>query len=260
MAKPQIGYSMLYCLDEPFKSLLKRLRKVDVKHVELADEGLHTLNKRRAKKLNEIAQSCNLDFVVHAPWAGVNIATPSPALRRAVLKRLEQSIIIAGQLNCRLWLFHPGSRTGLSQFYPGKDWQLNLESVHTLLKLARREGVPIAIENTPEPFPSLMKSVGDFHNFYKDLNEDIGMVLDVAHANLNNQIQDFLKQFSEKIVHMHVSDNNGQSDLHLGIGYGNIDWENVAKAVNKADYGKLIMIESTDHVQESLQFLRELFV
>ena len=260
MVKPEIGLSMLYCLNEPFKSLLNRLCEVDVKHIELPDEGLHTLNKRRVKNLREIAEAHNLDFVVHAPWAGINIATPSPVLRRTILKRLEKSLVYAGQLGCRLWLFHPGSRTGLSHIYPGKDWQQNLESVRTLLRIARREGVVIAIENTPEPFPSLMKSVGDFLRFYEDLGDDIGMVLDVAHANLNNQIQDFIKQFSKKIVHMHVSDNDGANDLHLGIGYGNIDWENVAKLVKEAEYSNLIMLESAEHVKESLQVLRKLFV
>ena len=260
MVKPEIGLSMLYCLNEPFPSLLKRIREVNVKHIELPDEGLHALNKRRVKKLNEIAETHNLDFVVHAPWAGINIAVPSPVLRRTTLKRLEKSIVYAGQLGCRLWLFHPGSRTGLSHIYLGKDWQQNLESIRTLLGVARREGVNVAIENTPEPFPSLMKSADDFHRFYEDLDDDIGIVLDVAHANLNCQIQDFLKQFSKKIVHMHVSDNNGASDLHLGIGYGNIDWQKVANSVKDAKYGNLIMLESTDHVEESLQFLRKLFV
>jgi len=251
---------MLYCLNEPFNSLLKHLQEVTVNHIELDDEGLHALNKRRVKKLKEAAKAHNLDFVVHAPWAGTNIASPSPDLRRAVLKRLTKSIVYAGQLDCRLWLFHPGSRTGLSPIYPGEDWQQNLRSVRALLKVARREGVEIAIENTPEPFPSLMKSVDDFRRFYEDLEDDIGMVLDVAHANLNSQIQDFLKQFSKKIVHMHVSDNDGASDLHLGIGYGSIDWENVAKLVKEAEYGNLIIIESTEHVEESIQFLRRLFV
>ena len=259
MDKPEIGLSMLHCIDRPFKSAVKLLPQLNVKHVELTDEGLHALNKTRTKQLNKIAKTHDLDFVVHAPWAGVNIATPTSVIRRAVLKRLKQSIVFAGELNCRLWLFHPGSRTGLERFYPGKVWQLNLESVRSLLKVARQEGVTIAIENTPEPFPSLMKSVDDFHRFYHDLNDDLGLVLDVAHANINNQIQDFTEQFSEKIIHMHLSDNDGTSDQHLGIGYGKIDWKHVANAVKTANYGNLLMIESTDHVQESIQFLRELF-
>ncbi len=260
MTKPEIGLSMLYCLSEPFISLLKRLHEVDVNHVEIDDEGLHTLNKRRVRSLKEVAKANNLDFVIHAPWAGINIAAPSPVLRRTILKRLEKSIVYAGQLGCRLWLFHPGSKTALSHIYPGKDWQQNLDSVRTLLKVARREGVEIDIENVPEPFPFLMTNVGDFHRFYEELDDDIGIVLDVAHANLNNQIQDFITQFSEKIVHMHVSDNDGTNDLHQGIGYGNIEWESVAKLVKDAEYGNLIVLESTDHVKESLQVLRKLFV
>jgi sugar phosphate isomerase/epimerase len=259
MAKPEIGLSMLYCLDESFNAALKRLPEVTVKHIEVPDEGLHALNKRRIKQLKQASEAYNLDFVVHAPWAGINIATPSPDLRRAVLKRLTKSLVLAGQLDCRLWLFHPGSKTGLSHIYPGKDWQLNLQSVRALLKVARKEGVEIAIENTPEPFPSLMKSVDDFRRFYEELGDDIGMVLDVAHANLNNQIRGFMEQFSKKIVHVHVSDNKGASDLHMGLGQGNIDWNAFAKSVKTTDYSNLIMIESTDHIEESIQLLQKLF-
>jgi sugar phosphate isomerase/epimerase len=259
MAKPEIGLSMLYCLNKPFPSLLKRLDEVGVKHVEIADEGLHTLNQRRVRSLKESAEANNLDLIVHAPWAGINIAVPSPALRRAVLRRLEKSIRYAKQLDCRLWLFHPGSKTALSHIYPGKDWQLNLKSVRTLLRVARREEVEVAIENIPEPYPNLMKSTADFQRFYEELDDDIGMVLDVAHANVNDQIQDFMKQFHDMIVHMHVSDNDGVNDLHLGIGYGSINWENVANIVKEAEYDNRIVLESTDHVRESLQALRKLF-
>ena len=58
---------------------------------------------------------------------------------------------------------------------------------------------------------------------------------------------------------MHVSDNNGNSDQHLGIGYGSVNWKNVAKAVKKAGYDKVIMVESVNHVEESLEKLEQLF-
>jgi len=257
--KPEIGLSMLFCLGEPFRSLLKHLREVDVRHVEIVDEGSYALNNRRIKSLKKMTEAHDLDFVVHAPFAGINIAVPSPVLRRTILKRLEKSIFYAGQLDCRLWLFHPGLQTGVSHFYPGRDWQLNLDSVRTLLKIGIKEGVEIAIENVPEPFPFVMKNVQDFSRFYNELDDDIGMVLDVAHANLNHQFQDFIRQFPEKIVHIHVSDNDGAHDLHLGIGYGNIDWESVAKEIKEIEYGNIIMLESTEYVEESLQTLRKLF-
>ena len=48
--------------------------------------------------------------------------------------------------------------------------------------------------------------------------------------------------------------------MHLGIRHGNIDSSAFAKLVNAADYGKLIMIESTEHIEESLRLIRELFI
>ena len=57
MPKPKIGVSMLYCLSEPFSKMLKRLAKVDVQLVEVMDEGLHELSKKRVAKLNEIAKA-----------------------------------------------------------------------------------------------------------------------------------------------------------------------------------------------------------
>lgn len=259
MSKIEIGLSMLFCLSKPFSFLIKRLREVDVQHVELLDEGLHTLNSRRIKALRRVAQSFDLELTLHAPFADINIASPTPILQRAILKRLKKSINYAGKLDCQLWVFHPGLKTGVSYFYPRLDWQLNIRSVRALLRIAREHEVEIAIENVPEPHPFLMKSVQDFSRFYSELGEHIGMTLDIAHANLNHQIGEFITRFSDRILHIHASDNDGFNDVHLGIGYGNIDWTSVVKAIKKVGYSNLVMLESIEHVTESLEILRKAF-
>jgi len=259
MAKMEIGLSMLFCLGEPFKSLIKRLCEVDVRHVELLDEGLHKLENDRIKALKKIANSQDLKLTLHSPFADINIAAPNPALRKTIMKLQKKSILHAHQLDCEMWVFHPGLKTGVSSFYPGQDWQLNMESVRTLSKFARKYDVEVTIENVPEPYPFLIKSVKDFTHFYDELEENVGLTLDIGHANLNKQIQDFITGFSDKIVHVHASDNDGTSDSHLGIGYGNIDWERVAKTMKQVGYSNVVMLESVEHVAESLQTLRRLF-
>jgi sugar phosphate isomerase/epimerase len=260
MSRVKIGLSMLFCLGEPFASLLKRLRSVDVHHVELLDEGLHTLNGKRVKALRKIAENRNIEFVVHSPFADINIATPSPVLKRAIMRRLEKSMLYASQLQSRLWIFHPGLKTAVTSFYPGSDWQLNMDSVRHIQEIAEKHDVQIAIENVPEPFPFVLKSVKDFSRFYKELKEDLGMTLDVGHAHLNRQIQAFIKAFSDKIVHVHVSDNKGNYDAHLGIGHGSINWQEVAKSLKSIGYSRTVMLESVKNIEESLQKLREVFL
>jgi len=237
----KLGLSMLYCLKEPFSKLLKRLSNVHVKYVELVDDGLHALSKRRVEALKKIAKSGGFEFTVHAPFADINLASPNSVLRRFMLKRLEKSLRYTSQLNGLLWVFHPGVRTGLTYFYPELEWNANIDSVRRLLNIAKKLDVAIAIENVPEPHPFLLKSVEDFSRFYKELNEELGLVLDVGHANLNNQIERFL------------------NDLHWGVGRGTVDWTLFAEKTKEIGFKGIITLESIENVDEGLRKLRELF-
>jgi sugar phosphate isomerase/epimerase len=259
MVKLEIGLSMLYCLGESFQKMTEYLTEAETVYIEILDEGFHTLNKQRVSMLKNIGESYGLKYSVHAPFADINIASPSKPLLKATLKRLKRSIEYASDLEAYMWIFHPGLKTGVSMFYPGMDWRQNLKTTRLLLKIAGDYGVKIAIENVPEPYPFLIKSVEDFTKFYEEINEDIGLVFDVGHANLNAQIESFLTVFENKIVHIHAHDNDGKSDQHLAIGFGNIDWENVANALRRISYEKVVIIESVEQVEESKHRLKQLF-
>ncbi len=256
-----IGLSMLFCLGDPFSSMLEHLTEFDVTYVELVDESEHALNTKRVNILKRIARENGLEFTVHAPFVDINIASPNSELRRVMLKRLKKSLNHARQLRSRQWIFHSGWKSSVSEFYPNLDWQINLRSVRMLFKVAKKLGVEISIENTPEPFHFLVKRMQDFALFYSELGSDfdIDMTLDIAHANTNQQVFGFIEKFADKISHVHISDNEGKYDSHRGIGYGKIDWEEVAEALRHISYKGLVMLESVDHVEESLQVMRGLF-
>jgi len=259
MPKPKIGVSMLYCLSEPFHKMIKRLAKVEVQLVEVVDEGLHELSKKRVAKLNELAKAKGIRYTVHAPFADINIASPSKPMLNASIKRLEQSMAYASDLNAQLWVFHPGAKTGISSFYPGEDWKQNIQTIKELHETAEKHGLNTAIENLPEKYGFIMRNPEDFQKFYKQTSlNDVGITLDVGHANLESQTINFLKKLPDKIVHMHISDNMGENDQHLGIGYGKIDWQQFAETLKEIAYDKNIIIEAIEHVPESLQKLREM--
>ncbi len=258
MSHIKIGLSMLYCLSESFSKMVQRLNTVETSYVEVIDDGLHALNKTRVSMLKDIGSSRGLVFTVHAPFADMNIASPSKPMLNATLKRLKQSIHYACVLNAGLWVFHPGNRTGISMFYPDKDWQQNIKSVAELSKIAEDCGVNMAMENLPEKYGFIMKNAEDFIKFYQESSLGIGIALDVGHANLEGQIEPFLKKLPDKIVHIHISDNMGENDQHLGLGYGKISWQQFAKTLKTISYDKTVMVESVEHVEESLQKLKQL--
>jgi sugar phosphate isomerase/epimerase len=258
MDKVPIGFSMLYCLGEPFSSLCQRLQEVTVEHVELVNDGLHALDQKRVMRLKRIGESKGLTYTIHAPYADVNIAAPARDQRNFVIKRLGKSMKLGRLLDCRLVVFHPGLRTGISGFYPGADWQTNIESVKRLLKLSRNHGVKIAIENCPEPFGFLLKNVDEFSQFFSELGEDIDLALDVGHSNISGQTHAFIEAFGEKIVHIHVHDNDGKHDQHLGVGCGTVNWKQFAEDIRRARFRGIAMVESCTKVEESVKALRTL--
>ncbi|MCW4053782.1 MAG: sugar phosphate isomerase/epimerase [Candidatus Bathyarchaeota archaeon] len=259
MPRPKIGISMLYCLSEPFSKMLKRLARVNVQLVEVVDEGLHELSKKRVNTLNEIARAKGISYTVHAPFADINIASPSKLMLNASIKRLEQSMAYANAINARLWVFHPGAKTGISTFYPEEDWKQNIQTIRELHETSEKYGLNTAIENLPEKYGFIMRNPEDFQKFYKETKlNDIGIALDVGHANLENQTINFIKKLPDKIVHIHLSDNTGETDQHLGIGYGKINWQQFAEALKEIAYDKNIIIETVEHIPESLEKLKQM--
>jgi sugar phosphate isomerase/epimerase len=259
MSRIKFGISMLYNLNKPFKKMVNCLESIDVKIVELVDDGLHSLNKRRVSILNEIRKSYELRFTVHSPFADINIASPSKSLLKVMLKRLNRSMFFANALDAELWVFHPGNKTGISMFYPGEDWKQNVKTISLLSENAKNFGLKIALENLPEKYGFIMNNPKDFIRLYNEASvDDVGIVLDTGHSNLEGETEAFLRKLSKKIVHMHISDNMGEHDKHMGVGCGNIDWKQFAKILREIKYEKTLIIEAIENVQKSLYNIQEL--
>lgn len=258
MSKAKVGVSMLYCLGEPFNRMVKRLSATGTRYVEILDEGTHELNKARIDKLKEAAKSYNLEYSLHAPFADVNIASPIKPMLNASHKRLKQSMANANALDAKLWVFHPGQKTGIGQFYPDADYKQNTQSIQQIYAEAEEYGLNIALENMPGKYWFLMSTPKEFLRFYRETNLPLGITLDLGHANLEGQIQPFFNLLSDKIVHVHASDNDGSDDQHLGVGDGKIDYAWFAQTLKKNGYDRNIIVESMTNVPESLQKLRQL--
>jgi sugar phosphate isomerase/epimerase len=258
MSKAKVGVSMLYCLGEPFNRMVKRLGSMDTCYIEIVDDGTHELDKKRVATLKEAAKSHDLEYSLHAPFADINSASPSKTMLNASMKRLKQSMFYANMLDAKLWVFHPGAKTGIGQFYPGADWKQNNESIRELYKAAEEYGVNIALENLPAKYYFFMSKPDEFLRFYRETNLPIGIVMDVGHAHLEGQIEPFFNMLADKIVHIHASDNNGLDDQHLGIGEGKIDYKWFQQTLKKMGYDKSVIIESMTNVQESIQKLKQL--
>jgi sugar phosphate isomerase/epimerase len=253
----ELAVSTLFCLHKPFEEALSDIVRASSRFIEVVDAGPHTLTRPRVERLQEMKASYDLRYSVHAPFTDVNISADDDCVRDAILERLETSIRWTSELG-EILVFHPGNSTAVERLSPGSAWSINLESVERLLSCAEDYGVKALIENVPEPFPYVMKSVEHFVRFFDEIGVEAGMVLDIAHANLRGEALEFIRRFGDRIEHVHVSDNDGVSDVHLRVGEGNIDWEKTVKSLGKSPFDGWVTIESYDGISESLGLLRPL--
>lgn len=256
----KLGLSSLYLINQSFRTLVHAIEHSGVKYWEICDEDYLALNMKRIQILNELKASFGLEYVVHAPFGDLNIASLNPFFRRFMLKRLTRSLNFARLLGVRLWVFHPGAHSGLSILHPGKDLKVNLASVRNLLSIADDLGVSLSIENMPEPSTMILKRVKDFEEFYREMGEEnIRIAFDVGHANTVGQVQGFLDRWGDKIMHVHVHDNCGALDEHLPIGKGTIDWSSLVSFLKKGQFRGLVMVETLESPLESFRKMENLY-
>ena len=257
----RLGVSSLYLIGKSFDFVVKAIQTHELNLWEIVDDDTLTLNRERASELVELKKSFRIDYTVHAPFADINIAAANEDFRRMAIERLTRSLKCAHMIEAQLWVFHPGVHSGLNHFYPQKDLNACIKSVKELSKIAEDLNVQIVIENMPASIELLLRDTDDFRAFYRLAGDAApNMVLDVGHANTTNQIEDFLQKQGDRIVHLHVHDNNGKLDSHERIGNGTVPWTKVTSSLNELGFNGTVIVESVREVAESVRAARQFFL
>lgn len=254
----ELATSTLYLLDRPLEDILEEIIKLNVKNIELADSGNHSLNPNRVERLQELRSSYELEFSVHAPYADTNLSADDDLIREWVLKRIRASIRFSSELEARNLVLHPGWTTATEPFMRGRSWGLNIRSLRWLQKYAGDYGVECLLENVPNPTPYLLVTVDDFRLFDDEMTPSLNYVLDIGHAHLQGEVFEFIDSFGPKIKHVHVSDNDGIQDQHMPIGEGTVDWPLVFKALKKSGFDGWVVVESYSKMAENIAYLKKL--
>jgi sugar phosphate isomerase/epimerase len=254
----ELAASTLHLLDRPLEDILEDLIKLDVKNIELADSGNHSLNPKRVERLQELRSSYELEFSVHAPYADTNLSADDDLIREWVLKRIRASIRFASEIEAKNLVIHPGWTTATEPFMRGRSWDLNIRSLRWLQRYAGDYGVECLLENVPNPTPYILVTVDDFRLFDNEMTPSLNYVLDIGHAHLQGEVYEFIDSLGSKIKHVHVSDNEGVQDQHLPIGEGTVDWKSVIGALKKSGFDGWVVVESYTKMAENLSYLKKL--
>lgn len=194
---------------------------------------------------------------LHGAFYDLSHFSPDSGIRRHSLYRMQQSVEIAGQLECRAVVFHGGLNP---RFMKGNGYYDNwLEWTTKVMEqlLAQDKNLDIYCENVLENSPEVLSELAER---FCD-REHFGICLDIAHMLLAiGEPEEWFQKLHPYIRHFHINDTCLQSDDHLTLGKGRIPWDimfGLMKKYDLWDVSRLLEIKGLDKIRESLDFLED---
>jgi len=119
--------------------------------------------------------------------------------------------------------------------------------------LSTHRGINYYIENVAESSWEFQKAIID-----KVEAKNLKACLDIGHVNVNSNypISKWIEELNDRIGHVHLHNNNGVKDLHMGIFQGAIPIKDVIESLNRFTSQSQWCLE-TAMVNESIKFLKK---
>ncbi len=123
---------------------------------------------------------------------------------------------------------------------------IGLERLRRLVGKAEDSGVYLAFEN--------MRNMMHLRYILNNIkSEQVRFCYDSGHQNCRTPNEDLLSEFGDKLIAMHLHDNNGLEDEHKLPFDGTISWKDVMQKIKISGFAGTISIEVINNGYENLQ-------
>jgi sugar phosphate isomerase/epimerase len=183
----------------------------------------------------------HLDVVAHAAYF-IPISSPFASLRQAALQEFRRALQAADRIGARSLTVH---YRGIPPLFPPErcpEW--HLEVLRPLCVEASHLGITILLENAP----GLPGQIDHLDHLLEAI-PNLGFHLDSGHTLVeggSSMFQKYLERFSQRLMHVHLSENDGSRDQHLPLGTmprPQIDWSASIAHLKASGYDGTISLE-----------------
>ncbi|MEO2241856.1 MAG: sugar phosphate isomerase/epimerase family protein [Euryarchaeota archaeon] len=216
--------------------------------VELILEGSHQPSRLDPDRLTVDVES------VHAPFADVNLATPSDHHREYALDVLRRSVELARDLGARYVVMHPGHLTPVTVGDRDLALDLCIEALREARRIVRNEGLVPAVENMPDHELLLGSSPEEIAEIVRA--SGCRFALDIGHAlTCEGSPLPYLEELKPCVIHVH--DNAGDRDEHRPPGEGILRERELGEALEAGEL-PVIEVKSVEGARRGVALVRRL--
>jgi len=200
-----------------------------------------------------------LKCAFHLPFLDLQTGSIDPMVLEATRSQLALAFDLERIYHPEHMIGHAlyNERVYFEDLYPG--WLKRSVATWTGLSRNYPGHAPVYLENVFEPHP---KPIVDL---VKNLEENkFGVCFDIGHwycfngGMVKDDLDLWLETLGPFIKHLHLHDNNGAMDDHLGLGRGTIPWDRVFPKLAQCGIkpGMTLEPHSEDALTASLEFMK----
>ncbi len=202
------------------------------------------------REIAENLQQASLPCSIHLPFHDLQPGSIDNLILNATRERLKKSIQIAKLYNPQFMVAHTNFIPLYENFFP--QW-LN-RAVRTWMSILDDwpDHPPLYLENVretdPRPLNDLLSELSDYNvKFCFDVGHWASYGSGSRYRNLSHWIQ----TMGPFLRHLHLHDNDGLEDLHLGLGQGKISWVELFGGLELLELSPTFTLEP--HTKEDLE-------
>ncbi len=189
---------------------------------------------------------------IHGPFADLSPGSYDPLVRQLARTRFDQVVGIANELSIGRMILHHGYVPKTSQY---ELWKTRCTAFFRDFLVDKPDTFHIHLENLHELDPALMS---DVVAAVDDPRFDICLDIGHAHCNSKTDVVDWIEALGKQIGYVHMHDNHGETDEHLGLGCGTMPMVDVCNALNDYSPEAIWALEvQFSAMEQSLQWLVE---
>lgn len=215
------------------------------------DQLFPAWHKEIAQRLHDAGLTC----AVHLPFFDLHPGSLDPQVRAVTRSRLLQAVDTARIYQPAHFIAH---LDGQHMWPPDmqEEWLAHcLETWKMVMDQA--DGIPLFLENVFEPTPEQLLRVLEGLQGRAKACLDLGHWHAFAHGVRKKNLADWLTALDPFLGHLHLHDNDGSADQHLGLGQGSIPWDVLWTNLRKKQVSATLEPHTEQDFQTSWAYLDE---
>ncbi len=280
----KLGFQLSHRIDaKTIETLGHELIETGIYQAVELEYPMHTVGNDEQKieeyveAIRKLLKRYDLRVSLHIP-TNLDCGVGNAVVRHAVLEEMKQSIDFAAECGVCMLSVH-GATIGnfdypevadtpakafLQEVYFRKKQnalQATVDMLGEIGAYANQYGCAVALENvllkqevihTPDDLLFVLEKVS---------LDNIGALYDCGHSNrIGYDSARFIRELGERLIHVHINDNDGTCDLHGQIGSGTVDFRAVFAALHELRYAGTVLVEfmakSIDDLKTSAALLK----